>query len=259
MSAMVASKPVQTAKQLGRYMYAVIDVADEREINAVGIDGGKVYTITDGRVAAVVSDLPCGKIRPERRKLAAHHEVLKCLMAAHTVLPMSFGLIADGSEAVQQILKENGAAFNEQLRHLAGKVEMGLRVMWDVPNIFEYFVDSHAQVRLLRDELFRGGREPTQEDKIDLGRFFDRALSEERQSKTERVISVLGSHCFEIKENKPRNEREVMNLACLVGRDAQKDFEQAVFEAARFFDNHYAFDFNGPWPPHNFIDVAVKF
>ena len=258
MSVSLASKPIQTEKQLGRYLYAVIDSVHEQEINVLGIDGGKVYTITDGRIAAVVSDLPCEKIRPERRKLAAHHEVLRRLMTAHTLLPMSFGLIADGPEAVRKILISNRAAFSEQLRHLAGKFEMGLRVMWDVPNIFEYFVDTQADLRLLRDQLFRGGREPTQEDKIELGRLFDRTLSEERQSKTGRVMSILRGPCSEIKENKLRNEREIMNLACLIGRDARKQFEEAVFQAARSFDNHYAFDFNGPWPPHNFIDVTVQ-
>ena len=37
-----------------------------------------------------------------------------------------------------------------------------------------------------------------------------------------------------------------MHLACLVDRDAQKGFEDGVFEAAKRFDNNFAFDFNGP-------------
>ena len=49
-----------------------------------------------------------------------------------------------------------------------------------------------------------------------------------------------------------------MNLACLVDRDRLKDFEAGVVEAARGFNNDYAFDFNGPWPPHNFVNVQVK-
>ena len=65
-------------------------------------------------------------------------------------------------------------------------------------------------------------------------------------------------HCFEARENKPRTEREVMNLAFLVGRDKLKDFEDGVFESARLFDHHYAFDFSGPWPPHNFVDVSLS-
>ena len=72
------------------------------------------------------------------------------------------------------------------------------------------------------------------------------------------MLHTLGDHCVEFKGNKPRNECEVMSLACLIRREAQKDFEQGVFETARQFDNHYAFDFNGPWPPHSFVEIDLQ-
>ena len=95
-----------------------------------------------------------------------------------------------------------------------------------------------------------------QDEKLELGRLFDQYQRQDRAQHTEQVWNVLDPVCFEIRENKPRTEHEVMNLACLVGRDQQKAFEEGVFAAAKFFDHHYAFDFNGPWPPHNFVDVA---
>ena len=259
MSAKGSVKPAKPAStESGRYLYAVIETTKDVDLGPIGIDGGVVYVVSDGRVAAVVSDLANEKLRPERRRLAAHHEVLKRLMATETVLPLAFGIVADGPDAIRRILKKNQEAFVEQLQRFAGKVEMGLRVCWDVPNIFEFFVNNHIDLRQFRDRIFRAGREPSQEEKIDLGRTFDRALMEDREKHTERVVGVLDPLCAEIKENKPRNEREVMNLACLIGRDGKKEFEQGVFAAAKFFDHHYAFDFNGPWPPHNFVDVTLE-
>jgi hypothetical protein len=29
-------------------------------------------------------------------------------------------------------------------------------------------------------------------------------------------------------------------------------------EAAGMFNNDYAFDYNGPWAPHNFVEVDLK-
>ena len=55
-----------------------------------------------------------------------------------------------------------------------------------------------------------------------------------------------------------RNEREVMNLACLVKREAVPQFEAAVFEFAKQFDNNFALDYNGPWAPHNFVNVDLE-
>jgi hypothetical protein len=49
-----------------------------------------------------------------------------------------------------------------------------------------------------------------------------------------------------------------MNLACLAWRDARKGFEQGVFDTAKHFDNLYSFDFNGPWPPHDFVEVDLQ-
>lgn len=258
MSTKVSVKPAKTTKQCGRYLYAVIEAGEATDFGPIGIDGGNVYALGNGRIAAVVSDLPNERLRPERRRLAAHHGVLKRLMETETVLPMAFGIVADSPEAVRRILVKNRDAFEEQLDRFVAKVEMGLRVCWDVANIFEYFVDTHADLRQLRDRVFRAGREPTQDEKIELGRLFDQALMHDRASHTERVLSVLGPQCFEIKENNPRNERDVMNLACLVGREKLKDFEQGVFAATKFFDHHFAFDFNGPWPPHNFVDVTLQ-
>ena len=178
-------------------------------------------------------------------------------MAETTPLPMSFGILADSAQAVRTMLSRNQHALLEQLRRVAGKVEMGLRVTWDVPNIFEYFVNTHPDLKLARDRLLGGSREPTQEQKIEVGRMFDRFLNEDREAYADKVEGILAPHCVEIEANKCRNEREVMNLACLVERTAMPHFESSVFEAAKQFDNNFAFDYNGPWAPHNFVEVDL--
>ena len=239
----------------GRYLYAIVAGSADRVYGACGIGGSVVYTISDGRVAAVVSDVPNGKIRPERRHLAAHQEVLKRFMEESAVLPMSFGIIANGPNAVRKLLSRNRDALLGQLERVAGKVEMGLRIAWDVPNIFEYFVNTHPELRVARDRFLGSHREPTQEDKIEVGRMFDRILQEDREAHTETVEEILSPRCDAIKSNPPRDEREVANIACLVERDAQKRFEDGVFEAAHLFDNNFAFDFNGPWVPYNFVEI----
>jgi hypothetical protein len=250
--------PSQPAAKGRTYVYAIVTDVQGRTYGDFGIDGHKVYSIPAGRVAAVVSDLPSGMIRPERSRLAAHQEVLKKLLVEGTPLPMSFGILADSPEAVRKMLSRNQQALLAQLRRVAGRVEMGLRVAWDVPNIFEYFVNTHPELRLARDRLLGGCREVTQEQRIEVGRMFDRLLNEDRDAYTDQVEGILAPRCIEIEQNKCRNECEVMNLACLVERAAMPQFESGVFEAARKFDNNFAFDYNGPWAPHNFIEIDLE-
>lgn len=253
--------PVVPAAPAGNgrnYIYAILAGSEPRVFPSLGIEGKDVYTITDGRLAAVVSGLSSSKIRPERANLKAHQAVLKRLIDDTTPLPMTFGTIANTTQAIQRILVRNRRAFEEQLGRVAGKVEMGLRVTWDVPSIFEYFVNSHAELRLARDGLMSARHELTQEEKIELGRMFDRLLNEDREEHTAKVERVLAPLCAEFKPNPCRNEREVINLACLVKRDAQEAFSAGVFAAAKLFDNNFAFDYSGPWAPHNFVELDLE-
>ena len=242
----------------GRYVYAVLGGNDAQALGPIGLGGGEVYTVTEGRVAAAVSDFPEGKIRPERRNLAAHRDVLKTLMKDTTVLPMAFGVVADSEAAVRKLLSKNETTFLSQLRIVEGKVEMGLRVSWDVPNIFEYFVTTHPELRDVRDRLFGAHGEPGQNEKIEVGRLFERLLNEDREAHTDRVTAILGTVATDVKPGRCRSEREIMNLACLVPRKSLGPFEAAVFEAARLFDDSYSFDYNGPWAPHSFVEVDLK-
>jgi hypothetical protein len=247
--------PVVSGKN---YIYAIVESGEPLIYEALGLEGKDVYTITEGRLAAVVSGLSSAKIRPERANLRAHQAVLKRLMAATTPLPMAFGTVAANPEAIHKILIRSRSAFEKQFARVAGKVEMGLRVTWDVPNIFEYFVNTHTELRLARDRLMGSRHEFTQEEKIELGRMFDRLLNEDRENHTARVERVLAPLCSEFKANPCRNEQEVINLACLVKRDSQEAFSAGVFAAAQLFDNHFSFDFSGPWAPHNFVEIDLE-
>ncbi len=250
---------MNTVKRAGSgcYLYAVRDSGSPVPEGLTGVNGATVYAIDYGPIAALVSDILEKRVRPERKNLVAHHAVVKRLMEDQTILPMAFGTIADNRESIVDILKESEALFIEQLERVRGKVEMGLRVVWDVPNIFEHFVKSHVELAELRDVLIGKQRGPSQDDKIELGRQFDRLLASDRDRYTESVSKVLSSVCAEIVENPPRDEKEVMHLACLVDRSMMKRFEDGVFKAAGLFDNSYSFDFNGPWAPHHFVNVTV--
>ena len=245
-------------KSGGKYLYALAQSADSRTYNICGIDEQAVYAISHGAVAAVVSDCRRQKIRPERAHLIAHKEVLKQLMVESTVLPMAFGTIADDLKAVRRMLSRSGEALFEKLKQVEGKVEMGLRVVWDVPNIFEYFVDNHPDLRAARDYVLGGNRVPQQAEKIELGALFDRIVNEDREAHFATIEGVLAPVCADIKRSPSPRLNEVVKLSCLVERNRQKQLEDAVFSAARLFDNNYIFDFNGPWAPHAFVEMDLQ-
>lgn len=253
----MTDKANHSSAAAGRYIYAIVSDQGQQSLGPIGLEGAEVYTIADAGVAAVVSNLKAARIRPQRRNMAAHQEVLKLLLQTVTPLPTAFGLVADDDAGLLRILRDNHAVFVDQLQRVKDCVEMGLRVAWDVPNIFEYFVTAHPQLQELRDDFFSGGGNLTQDQMITLGSRFGALLEEDREAYTEQVETVMHTCCRELKRNKCRSETEVMNLACLVRRDDLQRFEETVGKAADPFDDNYAFDFTGPWAPHNFVEMDI--
>lgn len=242
------------------YIYAIIGGTQNHDFGSIGLNGSDVYTVADGDVSAVISNVPkTGKLRPERRHLAAHQAVLTRLTEyGATVLPVSFGTIAEGSEAVRKLLSRYQQDLTHEVNRVEGKVEMELRVSLEAPNIFEYFIHNHPELKEARDRVFDGKHEPSRDEKIDLGQTFERILDQEREKCTKMVERAIEPYCKEIKQNKCRNEKEVMRLSCLIEKGTKKDFESAVDEASKPFDDNFVFEYTGPFPPYNFIEIHLK-
>jgi hypothetical protein len=248
---------IATANHTGLYLYG-ITIAGRLPRPMGGVGGASVETIDEGSLAAVVSPLDVRRIRPQRANLAAHHRILHDLAEERPVLPVVFGTISGSAETLRRILRQNQQALVCSLQRLRGRLEMGLKVYWDLPNVFEYFVASCQELEAMRDRLFRAGRHPTVEEKIELGERFAALLGQARQRHTRRVTEALAGCCVELRAIDAGEERMIMKLACLVEKERRSQWEEDVLQAARLFDDHYRFDYSGPWPPYNFADVDLE-
>ncbi len=248
----IASAPSRT----GWYLYG-ITVAEPMASSRDGVGGAAVELVVEGSLAAIVSRLGVGKVRPQRANLAAHHHVLRDLADQRPVLPVVFGTVSGSDAELRRVLRRNQEGFACLLDRLRGKVEMGLKVYWDLPNVFEYFVATHQELEAMRDRLFRPGRLPTVEEKIELGERFVSLLRQSRQRHAQRVKESLAGCCVDVRSIDPGEERMILKLASLVERDRQGEWEEGVRRAALLFDDHYRFEYNGPWPPYNFADVDL--
>ncbi len=245
--------------QCCHYIYAIVPASGQKTFDFVGLDGAPLYTIATGRVAAVVSDLPNCVSHPERHYLAAQQAVFQGLMAAtDAVLPLTFGSIANSPQAIQRFLGWHQEALLKQLLRLAGMVEMGLRVSWNVPDIFAYFLLTHPELQAARECLSGSPGRPSRQDSRELRRLFDRLRKEDRETHTAKVMEILSGYCRELQRSPCRQETEVLNLACLVRRQALDHFAEGVSAATRLFDNHYFVDYQGPWAPQSFAELEFQ-
>jgi hypothetical protein len=249
---------VATAAECGLYLYGITGADEAFYVDGEGVEGTAVEAVVEFGVAAMVSRLPTRRLRAQRSNLAAHHRVLRGLAARGTVLPVAFGTLVRGEGELRSLLRHSGRTLADLLERLTGRVEMGLKVYWETANIFEYFVATHQELETMRNRLFRPGRQSSLDEKVELGRLFGTFLEQSRRRHTERVSEALAPYCIEVRPVEFGEERMVMKLACLVEEDRQQQWEEGVYQAARLFDDHYRFEFNGPWPPYNFAHVDLR-
>lgn len=243
----------------GKYLYGIIRTDKDETFGDIGIQGGKVYTVCYKDVAALVSDLPfVGKIKPLKANLEPHHRVIKELTRRFTVIPMTFGHIVKSEDDILRMLKLNYDEISAELERLQGKVEMGLKIFWDVENIFEYFVKEDRELEDFRDRIFGRSSPPTRQEMMELGRLFEEKRTEERERHTEKVIDALRDYFLDFRVNEPVGEKMVLNSAFLIERDKEKAFEAAIYGAAGPFDGNFTFDYNGPWTPYNFVELELE-
>jgi hypothetical protein len=246
-----------SATGTGLYLYGITVSEGGVPVEVPGIGNAEVEQLVVGSLAAIVTRVSIQKIRPRRADLAAHHRVLRELTDQRPILPVAFGTIAGSEARLREVLCRNHDLLVDRLRRLRGKLEMGLNVYWDTPNIFEFFVATHRELEQMRDRLFRPGRTPTLDEKVAMGKLFESLLEQNRQRHTRQVVDALSPYCVEIRTIDPGEEKMIMKLGCLVEAHRRQEWERGIELVARHFDNHYCFKYTGPWAPHNFADVDL--
>jgi hypothetical protein len=241
----------------GKYLYGFAESGFSLAAELPGLAGAPVHPIRFQDIAALVSDHPVEKLSLLRRNLEPHHRVIREITKQTTFIPATFGHISENQEQILEVLRESHAGIRAELERLAGRVEMGVKLLWDVDNIFDFFVSSGRELRNRRDRVF-GKSRPTLEEKLELGAFFDKRLKQERERLGNQIIEALRPLTSEVRGNPPTDVKMVMNAAFLIEKSREKEFEEALYRAARLFDSNFALDYSGPWPPYNFVRLSLK-
>jgi hypothetical protein len=249
---------------MGAYLYGIVPELPIQDLGPIGLAGEEVYTIAEGGLRAVVSDLELAsgvELRPERKHLAAHQAVLtKLHQASDVVLPVSFGTIADDEDGIRRLLHKYGDELMLEMERVKGKTQMNIRLAYttDKPGVFDFLLERRGDLASLRDSLFGGGQEASRDAKIDFGQKIEAALNELRAEVGQKLESALRGACDEIKGLATRGETELARFACLVGKEQTAELERAVNDAARAFPDSFEMEFSGPFPPYDFTEMHLE-
>jgi hypothetical protein len=209
-----------------------------------------VRVLTAGDLAAVVSDAP-EDLRPKRRDLLAHQNVLAEAGAGGCVLPMRFGSVAADDDAVVQVLTERADHYAERLRELDGKVEYNVKATHVEEAVLHLVMAENAEARALAEANRRSGG-GSYDDKIRLGELVAALVKGKEAEDAGEVRDLLAPAAAAVSVG-PESTGWLLNVSYLVPRDSAEHFLAAV-EEVREGHPHLDLRINGPLPPYSFVE-----
>ncbi|WP_030346747.1 MULTISPECIES: GvpL/GvpF family gas vesicle protein [unclassified Streptomyces] len=219
-------------------------------MTGVGEPPRAVRVLTAGDLAAVVSDAP-EDLRPKRRDLLAHQNVLAEAGAGGCVLPMRFGSVADDDDSVTQVLTERAEHYLERLRELDGKVEYNVKATHVEEAVLHRVMAENADVRSLAEANRQAGG-GSYDDKIRLGEMVAAAVKAKEAEDAQEVQGLLAPAASAVSVG-PESTGWLLNVSFLVPRSTAEEF-LAIAEQIRKSHAHLDLRVNGPLPPYSFVE-----
>jgi len=248
-------------KHEGKYVYCVIE-SGERKNFGRGLGGYTVYTIPYRDISAVVSDTPIVEYEPNEINVIQHEKVVENAMREHTVLPLGFGNVFINEDRVKWLLARSYLTFKTYLKKLENKVEVGVKVFYDIEATKQEVERTSDEVRRIKEEM---ALKPDRE-----AHFFKEKLNiliehEALKMASERAYKY-GLEIYETLKNcaedtylmKRIGGEMILNGAFLIHKNKITDFEKELEKVKKEYEGKgLRFQYSGPWPPYNFARIRV--
>jgi hypothetical protein len=221
--------------------------------DGVGEPPGPVEVVTEGDLAALVTEVGAEGFAPRRANLEAHAEVLRRAHAHDTVLPLRFGIVMEDDDAVRTHLASRAPELEQMLEDLEGKLEMSVSALYREDVVLREVVAEHPEVAQAQRAIKDKPAAATHFERIRLGEIVAGAIDAKRSVDSGAILRELETHAVAVAPGDPLHERMVVNAAFLVDRDRLDEFDAAVEAASRDRADRMQFKLLGPLPPHSFV------
>ncbi|MER6538522.1 GvpL/GvpF family gas vesicle protein [Streptomyces sp900105755] len=238
---------------MSTYVYGITAAAHPAlpdGMEGVGDPPRRVRVLTEGELAAIVSDAPEG-LRPKRRDLLAHQNVLAEAGGGGCVLPMRFGSVAPDDDTVTGVLAERADHYLERLRTLEGKVEYNVKASHVEEAVLHRVMSENPELRGLAEANRKAGG-GTYESRLQLGEMVAGAVKVREAEDAGEVRQALEPEAAAVSVG-PESTGWLVNLSFLLDRHSVETF-LAGLERLRRTHPHLDLSVNGPLPPYSFVE-----
>src|SRR4051812_23577161 len=158
----------------------------------MGEPHARVRIVEYGDLVAVVSDARTSAYDITRDNLMAHQRVVEESLRHADILPVAFGTVArDDRDVREKLLRREREALRDHLAYVHGRVELGLKALWDRDRLFAEIVAERDDIRRLRDRLADRPPESAYFERIQLGELTNAAIADKRDREGEDLLDAL--------------------------------------------------------------------
>ena len=247
-----------------KYIYGVISSSKPATFGQSFLSSSpeQVYTVSDGDLACVVSDYngdDFASLSKEDKllRLMTHQETIERVMKEHSILPVKFGTMAEDEDEIRCILAQGYEKLSQALNQTNSLVEIEVAATWDLKKVLEEIGSKEEIGRLKR---FIAGKSAGEvlEMQINAGMQIKECLDRRREGYYSQTMQSLAETALDTQANALVSDEMVMNVAFLVERERQDDFDNQVRQIDEAFDGQINFRVIGPLPPYSFSTVQIS-
>lgn len=225
-----------------------------------GVTGPVEVMPVVGSIGLIAGPHSGGAVLPARRKMLAHAKVLEVAMTASTILPMSFGTIAEDPRALVSMLRAEADSIARRVTALRGLQEFGLRIAFPKDEALAALLADQPALAAERDRLAAGGTARNFAI-AELGRRVAEALVARRDAAGLRLAAALAPLARDMVIKPPEEDIEVFRAEVLLEAGAEDAFAEAALRTASTLGfagpAEASVRLVGPVPPFHFADLAL--
>ena len=257
---MTSTKDATQARDTSRasYIYGIVPagvrIPDGLEPIPRGDDDGELGLVTEGRLAAVVSDVAADRALGSRRDLMAHEAVLNAIAQETPVLPMRFGAVVTDDDAVaDELLAPHQDYFVKALEQLKGHLEFRLRGDYDQDAVLTRILEADPRIQQMREKIEGVDEDASYYDRIRLGEAISQAMDQLRADDAQACVDALAKFAVATEVKEAGGENGAVHLAFLVRTDHRSDFERAVDDLGDAWSGRVELRLIGPTAAFDFL------
>ncbi|WP_326824295.1 GvpL/GvpF family gas vesicle protein [Streptosporangium sp. NBC_01756] len=240
----------------GSYIYGIVpaDVELSPDARGIGDPPGRIRLVRHGRLAALISEVTLDRPLGRPNDLIAHQQLLDGAAAEVPVLPLRFGAVVTGPEAVvDELLRPYHDEFLAALNELEGRVEYVVKGRYVEHAVIGEVLAENPEAARLREEIHGRPAEATWDARIRLGELVGEAVAAKRAADTDMLVDALAPRSVAVVVREPTHEQDAVHVAFLIENDQEAEFRRIVEKFGKQWTDRVALRLLGPLAPYDFV------